>query len=356
MDKTNYILPAEWYTQSAIMLTWPHADTDWQPYLDDITLTYIELARAITKQERLVIAAQQPDEVKQLLANALPARLLKRISFSQCPIDDTWARDHGPLTLLPLTPRYFNMKEGGAHAITLKFEFNGWGDKYPHHNDNNIALQLFADGHLTHELEAHTDFVLEGGSIESDGRGTIFTTSMCQLKRNQPLTLQQIEEELKRRLRAQRIVFLHHGQLEGDDTDGHIDTIVRLAPRNTIVYTACDNPTDPHYEEFQALEQQIADLRDATGKPYKLLRLPLPDAIYETDGQRLPATYANFLVINKAVIMPTYNQPAKDETAAEVLAKAFPNREIVRIDARTIIRQHGSIHCLTMQFPQGTAK
>ena len=353
---TDYILPAEWYPQSAIQLTWPHEGTDWAPYLEEIIHTYVELAREITRNERLIIATEDPEKVKQCLAGELPVKQMRRVSFCQCPIDDTWARDHGALTLLPMTGNYLNQKEKGSQAINLKFTFNGWGGKYPSTNDNNIAHHLFAEGHLAKQMEDHEDFELEGGAIESDGRGTIMTTTLCLLKRNQPHTIEQIEEELKHRLRAKRVIWIHHGQLSGDDTDGHIDTIVRMAPYNTLLYTRCDDPNDEHYADFNALEQELKALRTVEGRPYKLLPLPLPDPIFEVDGHRLPATYANFLIINEGVLIPTYNQPTKDKAAAEMISKAFPHRKPLLIDARTIIRQHGSIHCLTMQFPRGTAK
>ncbi|MBR5657020.1 MAG: agmatine deiminase family protein [Prevotella sp.] len=356
MDETNYILPAEWYPQSAIQLTWPHEGTDWKPYLEEITNTYIQLAKVITSRERLVVATQDPDIVKQQLMRALSKKAFRRVSFCQCPIDDTWARDHGTLTLLPFTHSYRKCSEAGAQAISLKFRFNGWGGKFPAENDNNIAFHLYEEGHLTNQLEDHSDFELEGGAIESDGRGTIMTTTQCQMLRNQPRTQQEIEDELKRRLHANRVIWIDHGHLIGDDTDGHIDTIVRMAPHGAMLYTYCDDPNDEHFADFQALEQQMKTLRRADGYPYRLHRLPLPDAIYETDGHRLPATYANFLVANRGVIVPTYNQPAKDDEALRVISAAFPNYKIIPIDARTIIRQHGSIHCLTMHFPRGTAK
>ena len=200
-------------------------------------------------------------------------------------------------------------------------------------------------------MSSHDDFVLEGGAVESDGHGTVFTTSQCLLapNRNQPLTQYGIEVQLRRRLHAQRIVWLNHGHLIGDDTDGHIDTIVRCAPDNTLLYVACDDPSDEQYEDFQALENQLKSLRTAEGEPYRLLPLPMPDAIFE-DGERLPATYANFLIINWGVIVPTYAQPEKDDRAVATIAQAFPGREILRLDARTIIRQHGSVHCITMQY------
>ena len=239
--------------------------------------------------------------------------------------------------------------------LWLDFRFNGWGEKFEASWDNMIPLKLWALGSFLNvaKYENHQDFVLEGGSIESDGRGTVFTTSQCLLAphRNQPLTKDEIERELKCRLHADRVVWLDHGTLTGDDTDGHIDTIVRYAPDDTLLYIRCDNPNDEQYNDFLALEQQLQQLRTIDGKPYRLLSLPMPDAIFEGQGERLPATYANFLVLNGAVLVPVYDQLENDAEALRVIQKAFPDREMVPIDARTIIRQHGSVHCLTMQIP-----
>jgi agmatine/peptidylarginine deiminase len=238
------------------------------------------------------------------------------------------------------------------YHLLLDFQFNGWGKKFPSELDNAISRKLFANGLLEGKMEDHEDFVLEGGSIESDGRGTIFTTSQCLLapNRNQPLTQNEIEGKLKQYLHAERIVWLDHGNLTGDDTDGHIDTIVRTAPDDTLLYVGCDDPNDEQYEDFRSLEKQLQGLRTIEDKPYRLMRLPMPDAISD-DGDRLPATYANFVIINGAVICPTYRQPTKDAAAMSIIGEAFPDREVIGIDACTVIRQHGSLHCLTMQYP-----
>ncbi len=252
----------------------------------------------------------------------------------------------------------------------LDFHFNGWGQKFHAELDNNVTRTLHKDGAFdtttggTPRLADNDDFVLEGGAIESDGKGTVFTTSFCLLapNRNQPLTQEEIEQELMFRLKAQRIVWLNHGQLTGDDTDGHIDTIVRLAPNDTLVYHKCYDENDEQYDDLQQLEQELQQLRTTDGRPYRLIPVPQPTPIYDNgktlsnspsdDSDRLPLTYANFLVINGAVIVPTYNQPANDTAAIEAIGKAFPDREVIGIDSRTIVRQHGSIHCCTMHIPQ----
>ena len=333
MDKKkpqdSWRIPAEWETQEGVQLTWPHAGTDWAPMLDEIIATYREMAREIAKRERLLIVA--PEDA---------ARDMLRIV---CDTDDTWARDHGFISLV----------DDKGHRRLLDFRFNGWGNKFPAALDNAINRQLYDTGELKGDYVDCLDFVLEGGSIESDGKGTVFTTSGCLLAphRNQPLTKTEIEERLKRELHAERIVWIDHGALTGDDTDGHIDTLVRICPDDTLLYIGCDDPHDEQYEELQLMETQLRSFRTMEGKPYRLVRLPMPRPIFNGE-ERLPATYANFLVINGAVLCPTYVQPDLDAEALRLIGEAFPGREIVGIDCRSIIKQHGSLHCCAMQFPR----
>lgn len=335
------MLPAEWAPQRGIQLTWPHAGTDWEPYLDEITKTFVEMARAITCDERLYLISPEVPQTKTLLEKQLTDDQLANITFYQIDSNDTWARDHGAITLT-----------SGTEARYLDFKFNGWGEKFEWQKDNAITANMAGLGAFDGVVEDHTDFVLEGGSIESDGKGTIFTTSSCLLAphRNQPMTRAEIEERLLKTLHAVRIVWIEHGKLEGDDTDGHIDTTVRLAPDDTLLYIYSDE-NDEHFADFQAMENQLKALRTLEDKPYRLLRLPFPEAIYD-NGVRLPATYANFVILNHSVLCPTYAQPYRDGQAMSQLQKAFPGRKIIGIDARTVILQHGSLHCLTMQFPK----
>ncbi|MCR4853214.1 MAG: agmatine deiminase family protein [Prevotella sp.] len=339
--KPRITLPAEWAPQTAVQLTWPHRDTDWAYMLDDINSTYVEMASAIASRELLVVVTPCEEEVRTLMAGKVN---MENVVFHTCQTNDTWARDHGLLTL--------------SDGTALDFCFNGWGEKFVADKDNAINASLYASETLRKRLgidrrEDHNDFVLEGGSIESDGRGTIFTTTGCLMAphRNQPLTQQDIDRELRRRLHAERIVWIDYGHLEGDDTDGHIDTLVRIAPDNTLLYIDTDDTNDAHYADLKAMEAQLRSLQTVEGAPYRLLRLPLPHPIFDEDGLRLPATHANFLVMNGAVLVPTYAQPDVDDEAISTIQKAFPNHEMVPIDSRAIIRQHGSIHCCTMQFP-----
>ena len=301
--------------------------------LDEITATYHEIAREIAKRENLLIVGPS--------ANAHLSPLTSHLSPLET--NDTWARDHGFITLTD---------DEGHHRL-LDFCFNGWGEKFPAELDNAINRRLYDEGKLGGKYVDCLDFVLEGGSIESDGRGTVFTTTGCLLAphRNQPLTKAQIEERLKRELHAERILWIDHGNLTGDDTDGHIDTLVRICPDDTLLYTGCDDPEDEQYDELRLMEEQLNTFRTIDGRPYRLKKLPMPRPIYDGDN-RLPATYANFLVINGAVLCPTYAQPDLDAEALRIIGEAFPDRAIVGIACRSIIKQHGSLHCCTMQFPQ----
>ena len=319
---------AEWEPQSCVQLTWPHTDTDWAPMLADITAVYEKMAHEISKREALIIVAPKtltPD-LSPLTPHLLP--------FTS---NDTWARDHGFITV----------EESDGTKVLLDFQFNGWGQKFAAELDNQINRHLYEQELVEGRYESHLDFVLEGGSIESDGRGTVFTTRCCLMAphRNQPLTQQQIDDRLKQYLGAERVVWLEHGSLIGDDTDGHIDTLVRICPDDTILYTGGDGD----HPDLDDMERELQTLRTLDGQPYRLLKLPLPRPIYD-DGDRLPATYANYLVVNGAVLVPTYNQPDLDAEAMRVVGQAYPDREIVGIDCRPVIRQHGSLHCCTMQY------
>jgi agmatine/peptidylarginine deiminase len=332
MNKQNRRMPAEWELQSMVQLTWPHKDTDWAPILPEITAVYNEMAREIRKREKLLIVA--PAEVQPPTLNSYLITL---------NTNDTWARDHGFITVEELTANSQKPKT----KILLDFCFNGWGEKFEATLDNEINRHLYDQGLIKGIYESHLDFVLEGGSIESDGKGTIFTTSCCLMAphRNQPLTQSEIEQRLKQSLGAERVVWINHGSLIGDDTDGHIDTLVRICPNDTLLYIG----SDEEHPDLLLMEEELKTFRTLEGKPYRLLKLPLPRPIYDGD-ERLPATYANYLVINDAVLVPTYNQPDLDQEAMRIIQQAFPDREIVGIDCRAVIKQHGSLHCCTMQY------
>lgn len=341
MDSKNYFLPAEWHPQSFIQLTWPHQDTDWSYMLDEVEECFLNLAREIASRQPLLLVAP---EFPKALENF---EFKENVFYVECPTNDTWARDHGFISLL-------NEQE---EVRLVDFCFNGWGMKFAACKDNLINSQLVKGSLLNGTYQNYRNFVLEGGSIESDGEGTLLTTSLCLLapNRNDTLDKQEIEDYLKKSFNLKQVLWLDHGYLAGDDTDSHIDTLARLCPDHTICYVQCTDTEDEHYTELKKMEEQLKEFRTLDNEPFRLLGLPMPEAIFDEDGERLPATYANFLIMNDAVLYPTYDQPENDRKAACVLQEAFPGKEIVGVDCRALIKQHGSLHCVTMQYPR-TAK
>lgn len=334
------VLPAEWAPQSAVQLTWPRPEGDFADAFDAVEATFTQLAATITRFEKLIIACG-PD-VDGLRAHLLGAGVRDdRLHLVAAPANDVWARDHGPITVFR-----------NGQPVHLDFIFNGWGGKFEAGLDNTLTRALAALDVWDAPVES-LDFVLEGGGIESDGIGTLLTTERCLLAdtRNPAFDQAQIEARLKTWFGVHRVLWLKHGDLIGDDTDGHIDTIARFCDVNTIAYQACDDANDAHYEDLRALEAELQALRTAEGEPYKLVALPLPNAIFDADGKRLPAGYPNFLIINGAVLVPTYGDAINDPIALGRLRPCFPDREVIGIDCRALIAQYGSLHCVTMQIP-----
>lgn len=331
-------LPAEWESADAVLLAWPHEATDWNYMLESVRRCYTDIAAAIVPHARLVIIAPDVEPARRMLAH-LPQ---ERIIYVTCPTNDTWARDFGPLSLCAADGSW----------LVADYRFNGWGLKFAACEDNCVTPRLKTKGLIGADVECRQNFVLEGGGIESDGKGTLMTTARCQLSpnRNPWMSEDQIKDCLVEAFGAESIIWLRHGYLAGDDTDSHIDTLARFAPHDAIVYVGCDDPDDEHYSELQAMKAELQQAVTASGRSFSLFELPLPDAIYDEDGERLPATYANFLVLRDCVIMPVYGQPMKDELARRIIEVAY-EREAVTVDCRPLIRQHGSLHCVTMQMP-----
>jgi len=338
------VLIPEWAEQSAILLAWPYAAGDFRPWLADVETTYARITLEVIRRENLIIACRNQAH-RQHIENSLNSVgvFRQRIRYSCIPYNDVWVRDTAPLSIQTLHGCKF-----------LDFRFNGWGGKYFHADDAMLAGNLYATGVIGTIPIASVDFVLEGGSVESDGLGTILTTTRCLLNpnRNPQYSREQIEHCLRTELGAARILWLEHGHAQGDDTDAHIDTLARFCSPDTIAYTACDCEDDPLYKEFQAMQKQLRSFHMISGQAYRLVPLPIPAPIYSEQGGRLPATYANFLILNEAVLVPIYNDPA-DGIALQRLSACFPDREIVAIDCVPLIRQYGSLHCMTMQFPAG---
>ena len=317
----NFRLLPEWAEQDAVMLTWPHKDTDWADNLARVEPVYIELAKHITTQQQLVIVAHNSALKVHITALLNSANVsLNRVHFVVTPTNDTWARDHGPLTCAAIdSPKQLKVYD---------FTFNGWGNKFESALDNQINRTLVK------ELSS--------------------TTSECLLNknRNPDLNPNDIEALLKEHLGATSFLWVEHGYLAGDDTDSHIDTLVRFAPNNTLVYVQCDDKTDEHFSALDAMEKQLKTFKTADNTPYNLIELPWPKAAYDDEQTRLPATYANYLIINNAVLVPTYND-ANDERALAQVQKAYPQHTIIGVNCQPIIEQFGSLHCITMQLPRG---
>jgi len=335
--------PAEWEPQSAVLVAWPHAGTDWAARLADVETSYVALIGAIARFQTAIVCVAN-DDLRSHAARLLDAAGVPAagVRYAEVEYDDTWLRDSGPISL----------RDGDGFRL-LDFRFNAWGDKYAATRDDRLVEALFGQGIFRNAQRERIDFALEGGGIETDGAGTLLSTWHCLHARHPELDRGSLSDYLCATLRQRRVLWLDHGALEGDDTDAHIDTLARFADAHTIVFQACDDPADAHHAELQQMAHELAALRTLDGNPYRLFALPWARPVID-DGRRLAASYANFLIVNRAVLMPAYNDPA-DAIAAAALEKAFPGREIVQVPCRPLIWQNGSLHCLTMQLPEGLA-
>ncbi len=334
-------LPAEWEEQDGVLLSWPHAASDWCDHLPAVEAVFVNLAREISRFERVLIVAPETELVEEKLRHG--GVDMERVTLHRMPTNDTWTRDFGPITV---------MEEG--LPVLLDFGFNAWGLKFAAHFDNRVTANLARSGAFGEREIRIPGMILEGGSIESDGAGTLLVTSECLLSanRNPHLDRPGIEKLLGSLCGITRFLWLENGYLAGDDTDSHIDTLARLCPDDTIVYVQCDDPEDEHFAALTAMKAELQAFRTAAGKPYRLIPLPWPKPCFDAESQRLPATYANFLILNGAVLVPTYQDP-QDTVALETLTRVFPQRRIIGIDCLPLIAQRGSLHCVTMQIPQG---
>ncbi len=344
MNERDGMIP-EWAPQSGVLVTWPHDGTDWRDDLAAVDACFARIAREVTRRETLVAVCRDAAHAELVQALVIAAGGdPSRLACWVAPSNDTWARDHGPIAV---------RRKGGMRL--LDFRFNGWGGKYPAELDDRITRCIHGQGAFGRTPLESIDLVLEGGSLEVDGRGSLLTTSRCLLAptRNPDLDRVTSEAALRAYLGVERVLWLEHGGLEGDDTDGHVDTLARFTDPHTIAYQACDDPADSHHDDLAAMADELAQLRDSDGNAYRLEALPWPRPAYDAaTGRRLPATYANFLIVNGAVLVPAYGGPADDQ-ARLVLGRCFPEREIVPIDCRPLIRGFGSLHCVTMQIPAG---
>ena len=344
MTPSAFRLPAEWEPQDGVLLAWPHAATDWAPRLERVEATCAALIAAISRYERVVLCVAGT-EVRARAEQALHAAgaQAEKIRYAAIDYDDTWLRDSGPITLT----------DGSAFRLT-DFRFTGWGGKFGASRDDALIGNLIVRDVFASAEHVRVDWALEGGAIESDGKGTILTTWRCLQQRHPEQSREEMSQLLRDKLCAQRVLWLEHGYLQGDDTDAHVDTLARLAQDDAIVFQACDDANDTHHGELARMRDELAALRTLDGKPYRLHPLPWAKPILD-DGRRLAASYANYLIVDGAVLVPAYDDPA-DAEAARVIGGAHPGREIVPIPCRPLIWQNGSLHCMTMQLPRGVLK
>ena len=327
-------LKAEWERQNVVLIALPNEGTDWVDVgLEQVAGVFRKIAQAIGYSQLVYMLVDDAKEAKKHFCST------NNIIFIEAEFNDTWTRDYGPLSI----------EENGDSKL-LDFRFNGWGGKFEASLDNEVNRLLKSKGFFGRaELES-CEIELEGGAIESDGQGTLLTTKSCLLNKNRNGGLSQndVEEILSSKLGAKRVLWVENSYLEGDDTDGHIDMLARFVSPDTIAYIKCEDSSDSHYKSLQELEKELKSFKQANGSPYNLVPLPFTEPKYK-DSERLPASYANFLITNKALVFPTYQSP-KDKAALEIFKKLFPTREVIPVPCLKLIEQGGSLHCSTMQI------
>lgn len=356
-------LPAEWEKQAAVLLSFPRPDGDYGAFAEAAARQHLNLCATICQVCPVILVASDLAFFKAVYeelaspsagnenGSALYRNGRADLSITQFghPLfvielagDDVWARDFGPISVIE-----------DQEIKMIDYVFNGWGGKYNAELDNTVTSRLINAGIIKPATFQQSKLVLEGGSIESDGAGTVMSTRKCLLHpgRNPGLSEAEILTILRRDLGAEQVLMLSSGHLENDDTDAHIDTIARFAPGGRIVYQGCQDPQDVHYADFQRMAKELAAFADTSGKAYQLYELPWPPPTYSReDGRRLPASYANFLVINGMVICPAIHKKSDPEAKA-VLERAFPDHLVKFVAADYLLEQHGSVHCLTMNIP-----
>jgi len=328
-------LPPEWQKQRAVLMAFPHKKSDWNSDLNSALVPFIRIAQAIAYKTPVYIICDNKENISNLFCST------RNMSFIEIETNDTWIRDFG----------YISVVEEGEVKL-LDFTFDAWGGKFKADLDNAVNAKLHKKGYMGITPLEKIDFVLEGGSIESDGKGTILTTTacLCNPNRNGGLSKDEVEVKLAEYLGAKRVLWLDYGYLAGDDTDSHIDTLARFVSVDTIAYVQCLNEEDEHYEALKKMEVELQEFRDSEGKFYNLLPLPLPSAKYNVEKRRLPATYVNFLITNGALIYPTYSVK-EDKLAHEIFKAFFSDREIIPVECSRLVEEGGSLHCSTMQVP-----
>lgn len=344
----NFHMPAEWEKHEAIILSWPHNTNTWPKNLERVRQTYIRLMQEIVTSEKVwltVTSASVKTEVERLLI--LQGIPLERVCFFILPYADSWVRDYGPIYVV-------KEAHGKRERLITDWIFNGWGDKYDesYHLDDDIPTRL---AHLTKIPSQKIKFILEGGSIDVNGCGALLTSSSCLLNSNRQeggmRTVSEVEDVLRTHLGVKKIIWVDQG-IVGDDTDGHIDDTVRFVDAHTVICAYEENTRDANHAPLKAAYESLCQATDQDGQPLRVIKLLMPDPVI-TDGERLPASYANFLILNTKVLVPIYGGPEKDQRALAILQECFPNRKVIGIEATDLVWGLGSFHCISQQVPLG---
>jgi agmatine deiminase len=338
----GYRMPAEWEPHEATWLSWPHKEASWPGKFEPVPAIFAELTKHLTASELVRINVADEDFAEQVRIELHKANVdLSRVTFHFNPTNDAWCRDHGPVYVV-------RARNGQRERAINDWGYNAWGNKYPPYDLDDVVPTRIA--REFHEPLFTPTIVMEGGSLDVNGRGTLLTTESCLLNpnRNPHLTKAQIEQYLRDYLGVTNILWLGDG-IVGDDTDGHIDDLTRFVSADTIVTVIEEDPADENYEPLQENYQRLQTMRDQDGQPFRLVTMPMPGALY-FDDQRLPASYANFYIANQSVLVPTYRH-ANDARALATLQTLFPTRPVVGLDCTDLVWGLGAIHCVTQQQP-----
>ncbi|RMF98521.1 MAG: agmatine deiminase family protein [Gammaproteobacteria bacterium] len=334
-------MPAEWEAHAATWLSWPHNRETWYAGIERVEAAMIDFAAALAESEPVyinVLDADHEAHVRRLLERRVPP---ERLQLFRIPTNDAWCRDHGAIFVT-------RPASAGEPLLAIDFEFNAWGGKYPPWDlDDAVPAEMAA---VLGIPCFKAGMVLEGGSIDVNGRGALLTTEQCLLNpnRNPSLDRAAIEERLGLLLGIDQVIWLGKG-IVGDDTDGHVDDITRFVAADTVVTAIETDPRDPNHAPLAANRERLSSVCLGDGRPLQVIELPMPEPV-SFRGHRLPASYANFLITNRSVLMPAFAQP-RDEAAREVLAHCFPGRAIVPLDSRELVLGRGALHCLSQQLP-----
>lgn len=333
----NYRLLPEWTQQDAVMLVWPDKNTDWQPWLNDVQNVYLTIIESLNQAKTNVVLLVRDSEIKNCLSKLIKSSQVLIISADY---NDTWIRDYGFLSCA-----------NGDGLRLMEFVFNGWGQKFEASKDNGINQKVLSQ--LCLQPIESVDRVVEGGALEIDQDGTLLSTEFCLTnpQRNGDKSIVSYQQDFAQFLGAKQSIILQNGHLEGDDTDGHIDTLVRFTPdKGLVIQSAFNRPDDSHFDGLDALVKECRQVLPT----HQIFELPLPH-ILNSQGDRLPASYANFLISNQHILCPIYQQE-EDKLAMQMMQSAYPEFTIVPINCLPLVQQFGSLHCISMQIPCGILK